>query len=40
MEPAVTEEAGKIQELKELVQRFRVCWKAWPEHAYVGDEKR
>ena len=26
--------------LKELVQRFRVCWKVWPEYTYVGDEKR
>ena len=27
-------------ELKELVQRFRVCWKVWPEYQYVKDEKR
>ncbi len=40
MEPTVTEEPGKAEELKELVQGFRVCWKAWPELAYVGDEKR
>jgi len=24
----------------ELVERFRVCWEAWPEYLYVGQEKR
>ncbi len=26
--------------LKELVERFRVCWEVWPEYVYVGREKR
>jgi len=26
--------------LAELVQRFRVCWKAWPEYTYVRGERR
>ena len=26
--------------LKELVERFHVCWEAWPEYAIVGHEKR
>ncbi len=30
----------KVSILKELVQRFRVCWKVWPEFIYVNDEKR
>ncbi len=30
----------KIAILKELVRRFRVCWKVWPEDAFVGDQKR
>ena len=29
-----------VPALRELVQRFRVCWKVWPELAYVGGEKR
>jgi hypothetical protein len=27
-------------ELRELVQRFRVCWKTWPEYIYSGHERR
>ena len=30
----------KLLRLRELAQQFRVCWKTWPEYAYVGDEKR
>ena len=26
--------------LRESVQRFKVCWKVWPECIYVGDQKR
>ena len=26
--------------LKELAQRFKVCWKVWPEYIFVGDQKR
>jgi hypothetical protein len=26
--------------LAELVQRFRVCWEAWPEFELLGHEKR
>ena len=26
--------------LKELVHRFKVCWKVWPEYTYEGDDKR
>jgi hypothetical protein len=26
--------------LKDLVQRFRVCWQVWPEQTFVGGEKR
>ncbi len=26
--------------LKELVERFQVCWEVWPEYAMVGHEKR
>ncbi len=26
--------------LKELVERFRVCWEVWPEYVYVEREKR
>jgi len=29
-----------VPALRELVQRFQVCWKASPELAYVGGEKR
>ena len=28
------------RELKELVERFRVCWKAWPEYTYVDGKRR
>ena len=26
--------------LKELVERFQVCWQVWPEYQLVGREKR
>jgi len=26
--------------LRELVQRYRVCWEVWPEYVFVGREKR
>ena len=26
--------------LRELVERFRVCWEVWPEYAFVNHEKR
>lgn len=26
--------------VKDLVQRFQVCWEAWPEYFVVGHEKR
>jgi hypothetical protein len=29
-----------VPALRELVRRFDVCWKVWPELAYVGGEKR
>jgi hypothetical protein len=29
-----------VPTLRELVERFGVCWKVWPELAYVGGEKR
>ena len=28
------------EELKNLVERFRVCWKVWPELIYIKGEKR
>jgi hypothetical protein len=38
-EPMSSEDTASLP-LKELVQRFKVCWKVWPEYTYVGDEKR
>jgi len=29
-----------VPTLRELVRRFDVCWKVWPEPAYAGGEKR
>ncbi len=26
--------------LRELVQRYQVCWEVWPEYVFVGREKR
>ena len=26
--------------IKELVERFRVCWEVWPEYRIVRGEKR
>ncbi len=40
MEPDVIQKPTSVKELKELVQRFRVCWKVWPEFTYVDGEKR
>lgn len=33
-----TEHAPSV--LRELVERFRVCWEVWPEYHMVGREKR
>jgi hypothetical protein len=39
-----TSQAGKDpgapQRLKDVVQRFRICWEALPDHYYVKKEKR
>ena len=36
-----SEHAGEaLAELQELVQRFRVCWQAWPEDTYLEGAKR
>lgn len=29
-----------IEELRELVGRYRVCWEVWPEYLYVQKERR
>ncbi len=29
-----------LNQLKEFVQRHKVCWKVWPEYTYVRSEKR
>ena len=34
------ESTEKKSELKEMAERFRVCWEVWPEYRYVNDEKR
>lgn len=34
------ENATDLTVLRELVQRFRVCWKVWPEFTYVNHEQR
>jgi hypothetical protein len=31
---------GPPTELRELVQRFRVCWEVWPEDSYPEGEKQ
>ena len=28
------------KDLKNVVERFRVCWKVWPELTYIKGEKR
>ena len=33
-----TEQSPSV--LRELVERFRVCWEIWPEHTCVGKERR
>jgi hypothetical protein len=32
--------AGTPAKLKQLVERFRVCWEALPDHYYVKGQKR
>ena len=34
------EDTSAPQKLKELVQRFQICWEALPDHYYVKKEKR
>lgn len=29
-----------VQDLRELVGRYRVCWEVWPEYLYVQKERK
>lgn len=39
-EEVTTSVARKPLLLPELIEKFRVCWEVWPEHLYIGGEKR
>jgi len=38
--PATDPESRKELELRDRVQRHKICWHAWPEHHVCGSERR